>query len=60
MQKFLVGDWNTHREYLMDAKQVLQLINDGNSQLYKLKDLESDWAFGVTKILNNYRIRRAA
>ena len=59
IQKFLVSDWNTHREYLMDAKQVLNLINDGG-QLYKMRDLESDWDFGVTKVLNNYRIRRAA
>jgi hypothetical protein len=60
IQKFLVSDWNTHREFLMDTKQVLNLINDGNSQLYKARDLESDWDFGVTKVLNNYRIRRAA
>ena len=57
MMLFLVSDWNTHREYLMDAKQVLNLINDGG-QLYKMRDLESDWEFGVTKVLNNFRIRR--
>lgn len=56
--KFLVSDWNTPREYLMDAKQVLALINDGGKR-YILKDLESDWEFGVTKVLNNFRIRRA-
>jgi hypothetical protein len=60
IQKFLVSDWNTHREFLMDTKQVLNLINEGNGQLYKVRDLESDWDFGVTKVLNNYKIRRAA
>ena len=59
IQKLLVSDWNTHREYLMDTKEVLKLINDGG-QLYKARDLESDWDFGVTKVLNNYKIRRAA
>ena len=57
--KFLVTDWNSYREYLMDAKDVLKLINGENSQQYRLKDLQSDWPCGVTKILRNVKIRRA-
>lgn len=59
MMLFMVSDWNSGREYLMDTKQVLTLINDGGKR-YLMKDLESDWEFGVTKVLNNFRIRRAA
>jgi hypothetical protein len=57
--KFLVTDYNSYREYLMDAKEVLKLINGENSQQYRLKDLQSDWECGVTKILSNVKIRRA-
>ena len=56
--KFLVSDWNSYREYLMDAKDVLKLINGENGKLYKLKDLQSDWECGVTKFLSNVRIRK--
>jgi hypothetical protein len=55
--KFLVTDWNSYREYLMDVKEVLKLIN-GDNKPYKLKDLESDWECGVTKVLNNVKIRK--
>lgn len=57
MMLFMVSDWNSGREYLMDAKQVLTLINDGGKR-YFMKDLESDWQGGVTRFLNHYRVRR--
>jgi hypothetical protein len=55
--KFLVTDHNSYREYLMDAKDVLKLIN-GDNKPYNLKHLQSDWECGVTKMLNNVIIRK--
>jgi hypothetical protein len=55
--KFLVTDYNSYREYLMDAKDVLKLIN-GDTKPYNLKHLQSDWKCGVTKVLNNVIIRK--
>jgi hypothetical protein len=55
--KFLVTDYNSYREYLMDANEVLRLIN-GDNKPYKLKDLQSDWEYGVTKMLSNVIIRK--
>lgn len=59
MRKFLVVDWLSQQEILLDPKQVLDLLNDG-SKRYTMKDLESDWEHGYTKVLNNFTIRRAA
>lgn len=58
MRKFLVVDWVSKQEILLDTKQVLDILNDGNKR-YTAKDLESEWEHGFTKILNNYTIRRA-
>ena len=55
--KFLVTDYNSYREYLMDAKDVLKLIN-GDNKPYNLKHLQSDWPCGVTKVLHNVIIRK--
>lgn len=57
MMLFLVSDYNSKQELLLDAKQLLLLINDGGKR-YLLKDLESDWQGGVTRMMNHYRVRR--
>jgi len=55
---FLVSDMNAQQEYLMDQKEVLQLLRKDGGKLYTQKDLESDWEYGVTKFLNHIRIRK--
>ena len=57
---FLVSDMNVQQEYLMDHKEVLEFLRRDGGKMYTLKDLESDWEFGVTKFLNHIRVRKMA